>query len=118
MAKHEFGLIDQFAENKWYSEYSPECFRCVSVDMDIMDQVFETSLEELLQIKTFAQITTQPMRGLDEAGITLIPPESLKPFCDVIMKANSRLKEPQLYALLEKVQEAIEKSKYLIHFGI
>ncbi len=86
--------------------------------MDIMDQIFETGRKELMQIKTFAQISTQPFQGLDEAGVTLIPHESLKPFCDVILKANSQLKEPQLFKLVEKIQEAIEKGKYLIHFGI
>lgn len=24
MAKHEFGIIDYFEENKWYSVYEPE----------------------------------------------------------------------------------------------
>ncbi len=118
MAKHAFGLIDQFEENKWYQTYEPQKYHCVSVDMDIMDQVFEAHIEELMQIKTFAVSSTQPLHGLDEAGVTLIPPESLKAFCDVIVNANRRLKTPQLFMLVEKVREAMEKSKYLIHFGI
>ncbi len=24
VAKHEFGIIDSFEENKWYSDYEPE----------------------------------------------------------------------------------------------
>lgn len=118
MAKHEFGLIDHFEENKWYNKYEPQKYHCVSVDMKIMDRIFEANQEELMQIKTFAGISTQPLHGLDESGITLIPPESLKPFCDVILKANSLLKAPQLFILVEKIQQAMEKGKYLIHFGI
>lgn len=93
-------------------------YNCVSVDMDILDRIFETHGEELMRIKTFAHISAQPLQGLDEAGVTLIPPESLKAFRDVIIKANNQLEEPQLYMLIEKVQEAFEKSKYMIHFGI
>jgi hypothetical protein len=118
LAKHEFGLIDQFEENKWYDKYEPQKYHCVSVDMDIMDRIFEANQGELMQIKTFAAISTQPLFGLDESGVTLVPPASLKPFCDVIVNANIRIKSPQLSILVEKVQEAMEKSMYLIHFGI
>lgn len=34
MAKHDFGILDRFEENKWYQEYEPEKYNCVSVDMD------------------------------------------------------------------------------------
>jgi len=118
LAKHDFGIIDQFEENKWYSEYEPQKYNCVSVDMNLMDKIFEMYLEELLQIKTYACISTQHLQGLEESGVTLIPPDSLQPFCDVILKANNQLKAQQLLGLIDKIQDAMKESKYLIHFGI
>lgn len=118
MAKHDFGMIDRFEENKWYDEYEPQKYNCISVDMDVMDKIFEMYLEELMQIKTYACISTQPLQGLDENGVTLIPPDSLQAFWDVILKANNQLKAKQLLGLIDKIQDAMKKSKYLIHFGI
>lgn len=118
MAKHDFGMIDWFEENKWYSEYAPQKYNCISVDMDLMDKIFEMYLEEVMQIKTYACISTQPLQGLEESGVTLIPPDSLKPFFDIILKANNQLKEQQLLGLIDKIQDAMKESRYLIHFGI
>jgi hypothetical protein len=118
LAKHDFGILDQFEENKWYQEYEPEKYNCVSVDMDVMDEVFSMYLEEMRQIKAFACISTQPICGLEESGITLIPPYSLKSFCDVITKANRQIQSHQLILLIDKIQESIKNDKYLIHFGI
>jgi ribosomal protein S3AE len=36
MAKHEFGIIDYFEENKWYSVYEPEKYNCISVSDDCL----------------------------------------------------------------------------------
>ena len=44
--------------------------------------------------------------------------ENMSSISATSIKASGRLKEPQLYMLIEKVQEAIEKGKYLIHLGI
>lgn len=118
MAKHDFGILDQFEENIWYQEYEPEKYNCISVDMDVMDEVFGVYREEIEQIKAFACISTQPICGLEESGITLIPPYSLKSFCDVITRANRQLQSHQLILLIDKIQEAIKNDKYLIHFGI
>ena len=39
MAKHEFGIIDSFKENKWYSDYEPEKYNCISVSDDLIEQL-------------------------------------------------------------------------------
>jgi hypothetical protein len=52
------------------------------------------------------------------SGITLIPPESLKQFRDIIIKANNHFKAKELQLLTEKITEAITGNKYLIHYGI
>lgn len=118
MAKHEFGIIDQFEEDRWYCNYEPQKYNCISVDMKVMDIIFDTCLLDLMKINTFACISSQPIHGLEEDGITLIPPTSLQPFSAVIRKANNQIKDPQLFVLIDKIQDAIIKGKYLIHYGI
>jgi len=70
--------------------------------------------EELMAIKTYFQVTTQPGNGLDYCGVTLTPPESLKQFRGVIIKANSHYQSQELKLLIEKVSSAISENKYLI----
>ena len=101
MAKHEFGIIDSFEENKWYSEYEPEKYNCISVNDDLIGELIIKYNEELKAIKTYFQVTTQPGTGLDYCGVTLIPPESLKQFRDVIIKANSHYQSQELKLLID-----------------
>ena len=118
MAKHEFGIINSFEENKWYSEYEPEKYNCISVNDDLIEQLIINYDEELKSIKTYFQITTQPGYGLDYCGVTLIPPESLKQFRDIIIKFNSQYQSQELEALIEVISDAMSRSKYVIHYGI
>jgi len=118
MAKHEFGIIEFFEENKWYSDYEPEKYNCISVNDDLIEELITKYNEELMTIKTYFQVTIQPGTGLDYCGVTLIPPESLKQFREIIVKANSRHQSQELRLLIEKVSDAISKNRYLIHYGI
>ena len=118
MAKHEFGIIDSFEENKWYSDYEPKKYNCISVNDDLIEELIKKYYEELMAIKTYFQVTTQPGNGLDYYGVTLIPPKSLIQFRDVIIKANSQYQSQELQALIEMITDAIKKDKYLIHYGI
>jgi len=118
LAKHEFGIIDSFKENKRYSEYEPEKYNCISVCDDLIDELIMMHNEELLAIKTYFQVTTQPGSGLDYCGVTIIPPESLRQFRDVIIKANNCLNSKELQLLVEKIDEAIKENKHLIHYGL
>lgn len=118
MAKHDFGILDQFEENKWYQEYEPEKYNYISVSMEVMDEVFSAYREEIEQIKAFACVSTQPISGLDEWSVNLIPPQSLEAFCNVMVKANNVLCSKELVLLIDNIQEAMQNNKYLIHFGI
>jgi len=118
LAKHDFGIIDCFETDQWYSEYRPDKYNCVSVDDDIMEEIVAQYGEELTAVKTYFQSAAQPGAGLDYCGVTLIPPESLKAFRDVIVKANSHYQSPELDSLAEKIADAMRKNKYLIHYGI
>ena len=92
LAKHEFGIIDAFEENKWYSEYEPEKYNCISISDDIIEELIIKFNDELMTIKTYFQVATQPGTGLDYCGITIIPPDSLRQFRDIIIKANNHFK--------------------------
>ena len=118
VAKHEFGIIDSFEENKWYSDYEPEKYNCISISDDIIEELIIKFNDELMTIKTYFQVATQPGTGLDYCGITIIPPDSLRQFRDIIIKANSQYQSQELKLLIEKVSDAIIKNKYLIHYGI
>lgn len=103
VAKHEFGIIDSFEENKQYSDYEPEKYNCISVNDDLIEELIIKYNEELMAIKTYYQVTSQPGTGLDYCGVTLIPPESLKQFRDVIIKANNHFKAKEVQLLTEKI---------------
>lgn len=118
MAKHEFGIIDFFEENKWYSNYEPEKYNCISVSDGLIEELIIKYNEELMAIKTYFQVATQPGTGLDYFGVTIIPPEFLRDFRNIIIKANNQYQWQELKLLIEKVSDAISKNKYLIHYGI
>ncbi len=71
-----------------------------------------------MQVKTYFQITTQLGQGLDYCGVTIIPPNSLKQFYDVIIQANNHYQSQELKQLIKKISNAIIENKYLIHYGI
>ena len=118
MAKHEFGIIDFFEENKWYNKYEPEKYNCISVSDDLIEELIIKYNEELMVMKTYFQVTTQPGVGLDYFGVTFIPPESLRQFREIIVKANDHYQSKELKLLIEKISDAISKNRYLIHYGI
>ncbi|WP_058486961.1 hypothetical protein [Defluviitalea phaphyphila] len=43
MAKHEFGIIDSFEENKWYSDYEPEKY--IKANSHYQSQELESLIE-------------------------------------------------------------------------
>lgn len=118
MAKHEFGIIDLFEENKWYSDYEHEKYNCISVNDDLVEEAIVKYNEELMSIKTYFQITTHPCTGLDCCGVTIIPPESLKQFRGIFIRANSKYQSKELKLFIKKISNAINENKYLIHYGI
>jgi len=115
---HDFGIIDSFEEDKWYSIYEPDKYNCVAVSDELIAEVLAKHKEELSAIRTYYQVKTQPGTGLDYCGVTLIPPESLSRFRDVIIKAFNDTKAEELQRLIDKISEAIKENKYVIHYGL
>lgn len=65
LAKHDFGIIDSFKENKWYRDYEPEKYNFISADDDLSEELIINYNEELMAIKIYFQVTTKPKNGLD-----------------------------------------------------
>jgi hypothetical protein len=119
MANHEFGIIDSFDENKYYGDYEPKRYDCISVNDDlILFHLIEEYGSELSKIKTFFQSSSNPNFGLDYYGVTLIPPSSLEGFYDLIVLLREKYESSELDSLIEKISKSINENKYLIHYGI
>ena len=56
--------------------------------------------------------------GLARWGITLILPESLPAFQEIVIADRRMNRDGQLAALADKISEAIRREKYMIHFGV
>lgn len=111
---HEFGILDDLSKQKEYIDYEPHKYNCISVDDDILN-----SLNQHLSVmKTYFHSFSQPKFGLAYFGITIIPPESLSIFFDVVTSSEYFKKTDKLNELASKVKQAIEEKKYTIHFGI
>ena len=118
MAKHDFGIIEKFEDDMWYSDYEPEKYNCISVSDELIDEVIIKYLKELGHLKTYFHVKKHPALGLDYCGTTIIPPSSLKEFKKIIMRANKQFKSNELDKLIRKINIAIKENKYVIHYGI
>ena len=115
---HEFGIIKEIKENKEY-DYNPRKYNCISVNCDIIDSMYNGKFGEKINLlKTFAHTTSNPYKGLAYHGVTLIPVESLNLFLELIKNENEIINSKDLDKLIEKVTEAKENNKWIIHYGL
>ncbi|MCM1132167.1 MAG: hypothetical protein NC340_01715 [Ruminococcus flavefaciens] len=109
MPFHDFGIMNKPPKaHRRYDSYRPQKYGCISVNDDYIMPL----CEELALLKTYWHTLDRAESGLAYYGITLIPPESLDGFIDLIY-TNPDLSE--LTALLIKAKES---DSYVIHFGI
>ncbi len=114
MIKTEFGVIEDIGETKEYS-YDPEKYQCVYIDDDIY---IDDWWDKLVLLKTYFHSLDRPELGLARWGITIIPPDSLPGFQEIVL-ADKRINEDvHLRELADKIQDAISRNKFMIHFGI
>lgn len=110
MAFHEFGIMQDLPKGR-YDNYEPEKYaKTVAVDMDIIDRI----ITRTIVIPTFAHTTKEPFNGLNETGITLIPPDSAEKMADLFEKSEIN----GLSKLIKLLRIASEEGKFVIHFGI
>ena len=109
MLTHEFGIMQEDPEpQKRYDGYMPEAFGCISV----RDDLILPRCAKLKALKCFWHTLERPGSGLAYHGVTLIPPESLEGFMDILWD------EPELSELMTLLAKAQQENKYVIHFGI
>jgi hypothetical protein len=69
-------------------------------------------------MKTYFHSFNRPEYGLAYYGITIIPPESLSFFYEVVTSSRYFKNSGILSELVSKIQQATEGKKYMIHYGI
>ena len=118
MIKTEFGIIENFDAQNDDTEYAPERYRCVAIDDD---KYLNDWWDSLLCINTFNvynEHILQLQKALSRWGITIIPPSSLPALLDIVTSDKRYTRDNRLIALACLISEAIDKEKYMIHYGV
>lgn len=115
MIKAEFGIIDNITEQYDFSDYEPEKYHCIFISDDLY---LNDWWDKLLLLKTYFHNLDRPSYGLARYGVTLIPLESLSSFQDIVISDKRINTDDNLLALAEKIHEAIEHKKFMIHYGV
>lgn len=109
MAKHAFGIMTSAPTGgERYDEYEPEKYGCIFVDDDHIEGI----RERLLVFDSFCHTVDIPMKGLNDIGITLIPPASMDAFLAVVAAG------PEYTELRELLNKAKNSNRYVIHYGL
>jgi len=109
MGVHQFGLLPCApCPGDRFDRYEPEKYQCISVRDDLFDHL----LISFKAIRTYWHSTDEPSAGMDEAGITLIPPDSAGQMAALIGEAE------ELTGLKKLLSEADHMRRWIIHFGI
>lgn len=112
MIKTEFGIIECFEKGEYVLD---ESFKLIYIDDD---KYIDDWWNKLLTIKTYFHNLNQPSQALDRWGVTLIPPESLATFQDIVLSDKRIYEDKQLIELANLIAIAIEQNKFMIHFGV
>ena len=115
MIKTEFGIMDTIDPEKNYVKCEPQKYGCVAIDDD---KYINDWWPRLLLIRTYTQSRSRPSFALDRYGVTLIPPESLPALQDIVISDKRINHDHNLIALADKISQAIDEQKYMIHFGV
>lgn len=115
MIKAEFGIIDEIDITKDYSEYNPDKYCCIAIDDD---EYINDWWNELSIIKTYFHNLNRPSTALARYGVTLIPPESLSAFLNIVLTDKRIYKDKNLIDLADKIEQAINENKFMIHYGV
>lgn len=110
MAKHEFGIMPEAPRAcERFDDYDPWKYEdVITVDNDYIEAV----AQELVGIQMYAHTIDVPCSGLAYCGITLIPPDALERFLNIIAE------EDYFAPLSTLLQKARQQNKYVIHFGL
>lgn len=111
----EFGIIEEFDETKDYGgSYEPERYNCISIEDDWLNLLYKP----LLTMRTYFHTHSRPEYSFARWGITLIPPESLGQFLEVVTSLDQFKDSEELAELANLLCEAKSRNKYVIHYGV
>ncbi len=109
MAKHEFGIMQNAPQQgKRYDIYEPRKYNCISVDDDHLEDI----VGNFDHIDFYWHTLDVKGKGIAYCGITLIPPDSIEAFVDVIKDI------PELSELKKLSKKALLENKWIIHYGL
>ncbi len=111
----EFGIIDYIDKEKDYSKYEPDKYNCVAISED---EYINDWWDRLLCIKTYFHNLHRPSTALARWGVTIIPPDSLTAFQDIVISDRRLKHDCNLVALANIIHQAIDEDKYMIHYGV
>lgn len=111
---HQFGIITNLDKNKDYGYYHPEEYHCVVIHDDAMSNWGE----RIQTMRSYYHCFSRPATGLAWCGVTLIPPESLGLFYDIVANDTHAAFVEQVPPLLGMILKAKKNNQFLIHFGI
>lgn len=77
-----------------------------------------TGWNELTLVKTYFHCYSRPNFALARWGVTLIPPESLETFYNIISKNKRSKSSVELIDLIILLRKAISENKFVIHYGV
>ncbi|MBE6933047.1 MAG: hypothetical protein E7464_06700 [Ruminococcaceae bacterium] len=118
MIKAEFGIIENFNEKGDYTKYAPEKYGCVAIDDDKYLNDWWNALLEIDTFNVYSKRILQPQKALSRWGITIIPPKSLPQLLDIVISDKRFRRDKRLQAFALLIQQAIERGKYMIHYGV
>ena len=109
LAKHEFGIMQIAPEKgKRYDEYEPQKYDCISVNDDYLEDI----VADFNHIDFYWHSLDIKGKGIAYCGVTLIPPDSVNAFAEVIEDIYG------LSELRKLSKKAIAENKWMIHFGL
>ena len=111
---HNFGIIKEIDFKKNYSDYTPQKYDCISVD----DEFINSIAGKLSIMKTYFHSYERPDFGLAYYGVTIIPPDSLSLFYDIVVSSADFKDTKELSILAKKILEATNEQQYMIHYGV
>ncbi|RGB66909.1 MULTISPECIES: hypothetical protein [Erysipelotrichaceae] len=112
MLKTEFGIVEYFDNGEYVID---ESIGVIYIDED---KYINDWWNKLLTIKTYFHNLDRPAQALARWGITLIPPESLPAFQDIILSDKRINEDTHLVELANLISMAINNNKFIIHFGV
>lgn len=121
-----FGIIDCLDRQKDYSVFNDglnfkdclEKYHCVAIPDDVINDWWDG----LTLMKSYYHQFDRPDTALARWGVTLIPPDSLDLFIEIIVartsKRFSELCKTEIADLLNLLARAKSEARFVIHYGV